>query len=77
MIENEINEYYSGRVEVVNSADLVAQSLKSLLNEKSLLNNGEKDIDHFYVSDFTESFQKSSEKFFGKAIRLEKYQLWS
>ena len=77
LIESEIRDYYSGSVEVINSADLVASSLKELLFANQLINTSEKYMDHFYVSDFTDSFQKSSEKFFGKEIKLETYRLWS
>jgi glutamate racemase len=62
-------------VEVADSAETVAQSLKSYLTERNLLNTTP-DEDHFLVSDLTPSFEKASRLFFGEKIKLEKYQLW-
>jgi glutamate racemase len=62
-------------VEVADSAETVAQSLKDYLTEKQLLNTTPED-DHFLVSDLTPSFEKASRLFFGEKIKLEKYQLW-
>jgi glutamate racemase len=77
LIEEEIKDYYKGEVKVVNSADLVASRLRNMLEEKGLLSSEKSGKDHFYVSDFTESFEKSTKLFFGESIHLEKYQLWS
>lgn len=62
-------------VDVVDSAETVAISLKQYLDEQNLLNEAPDD-DHFLVSDLTPSFEKASRLFFGEKIRLEKYQLW-
>jgi len=31
---------------------------------------------HFYVSDFTRSFEESTRLFFGQEVQLEHYPLW-
>ena len=38
--------------------------------------NGSDDHDHFYVSDFTDDFERSANHFFGDNVRLEQYKLW-
>ena len=68
---SEINRH----VEVVDSAETVAASLKNYLSEKHLLNKSP-DADHFLVSDLTPSFEKASKLFFGEQVTLEKYKLW-
>lgn len=77
LIEKEIREYYNSKVEVVNSADLVAEHLKSLLAKHQLLNSSKIADDVFYVSDYTESFEKSTKLFFGEEVELKKHRLWS
>lgn len=77
LIEKEIVSFYERDIKVVNSADPVAFSLKSLLEEKSLINTDSKEEDVFYVSDYTDSFEKSTKMFFGEKIKLKNYKLWS
>jgi len=62
-------------VDVVDSAETVAESLRDYLIESNLQNSSP-DEDHFLVSDLTPSFEKASRMFFGEKIKLEKYQLW-
>ena len=73
LIENEINDYYKGEVNILNSADIVADKVKKLLIKSNLLNLGErKGEDHFYVSDVTASFEKTAKIIFCESINLEK-----
>jgi glutamate racemase len=76
LIEKEINEYYKNSVEVVNSADLVAQYLRQTLVKNQLFSDGTNAEDRFFVSDYTDSFERSTKLFFGEKIKLEKYKLW-
>jgi len=77
LIKKQINEFYEGDVEVIDSSEVVAQHLKQLLAEKNLLNNGKRNEHHFYVSDYTPSFEKSTRFFFGEKVQLEKGSIWS
>lgn len=77
LIKEEIKAYYQGDVEVLDSATIVAASLKALLEHHQLVNRvdvGGKD--RFLVSDHTDAFEASTRLFFGEAIHLEKYPLW-
>lgn len=77
LIKEEIRSYYKGGVEVLDSATIVAASLKALLEHHHLLNKGEEGgRDRFLVSDHTDAFEASTRLFFGQAIQLEKYPLW-
>ena len=76
LIKNEINEFFEGKVNIIDSSDIVAKALKELLTNKSLLNNGLKLTDKFFVSDFTRSFAESTKIFFHEKVNLEHYPLW-
>jgi glutamate racemase len=76
LIKEEIEKYYDKRVEVIDSATIVAQSLKQLLEKKELLSTAKMSNHHFYVSDFTQSFEQSTQIFYKEKISLELYNLW-
>ncbi len=79
IIEKEIKKLYtktSKNVDVINSAKIVASNIAKNLNEKGLLATHLTDEHLFYISDYTESFQESSEIFFGESIKLQKLHLW-
>ncbi len=76
LISKQITEYYQGVVRVIDSADVVAQSVKKYLEANDLLNAVAGQEDHFLVSDFTPSFEHSAKSFFHSDVRLEKYSLW-
>lgn len=78
IIKNEINQIYlemDRSVQVIDSAETVANALRSYLKERNLVNQ-EPSEDHFLVSDLTPSFQKASRLFFGEKVKLEEYRLW-
>jgi len=71
LIEEEIDEFYAGRVTILNSARIVALKVKQRLEQLNGLAREDKGTDHFLVSDYTKSFEQSARAFFGEAIRLE------
>ncbi len=76
LIKNQISDYYKGKVNIIDSSEIVAKAVKALLEYNNLLNLGEKNQDEFMVSDFTPSFQHATKLFFGTSIVLKKYPLW-
>lgn len=77
LIKNEIDEYYKAGITIHDSSIVTARFLKAYLEANDLLNtNEDKDVDHFYVSDFTQDFENSANYFFGDAVHLEEYKLW-
>ena len=77
LIKDEISEYFQQAVTIHDSSVVTAQYLKDYLERDDLLNmNGDNDVDHFYVSDFTQDFEDSANHFFGKSVHLEEYKLW-
>jgi glutamate racemase len=77
LIKKEIDEYYAGKTQVLDSSLVAAQSLHRYLASKGLLNTTSTPKSRFYVSDYTESFEASTKLFFGENVHLESYRLWN
>jgi glutamate racemase len=76
LIKTQIHAYYQGRVNIIDSSEIVAKSVKAFLEFHNLIDQGKKREDRFMVSDFTPSFQHATKLFFGTSISLKKYPLW-
>lgn len=76
LIKNQIEAYYKNTVAVLDTSQLVAETLQKYLIESDLLNTANKPVHHFYVSDYTASFEQSTRWFFGENVKLEHYPLW-
>jgi len=80
LIRSEIEEFYNGKVEVIDSAETVAFQVKKKLKSLYLLAPEKKSTRQhkniFYVSDFTSSFEKSTRIFFKGKINLKYFPLW-
>jgi glutamate racemase len=77
LIKGQIADYYNQKVEVIDPSEIVAQHLKKVLQRKKLCSSTASTEDRFYVSDYTESFERSTQFFFGESITLEKASIWS
>jgi glutamate racemase len=78
LIKTEIEKFYNNSVTVLDSSQTVALAMKEQLEALNLLqtNLGQQGAYHFYVSDYTRSFEASTRIFFGKEVVLEHYPLW-
>jgi glutamate racemase len=80
LIRPQMEAHYQGRVAVVDPSDVVAATVAEALAARQLLANpaamGAGPAHHFYVSDFTRSFEESTRLFFGQEVQLEHYPLW-
>lgn len=79
LIEEEVKSYYTSvkkEVFVVNSAKVVADEVGLILKQLNLLSTVKSTNHHFYVSDYTDSFEKSTKIFFGNQLKLEKQNIW-
>ncbi|HEX8039902.1 MAG TPA: glutamate racemase [Chryseosolibacter sp.] len=77
LIKKEINEFYGGKMKILDSSEVVARALQKYLAEESLLNTPHEAEHRFLVSDFTESFESSARMFFHQSVKLEKHSLWN
>ena len=76
LIEEEIKQYYYGQVKIINSAKIVSKYIRKKLAESNLLNDQiTSQKQEFHVSDYTESFEQSTQYFFGKRINLKETRL--
>ncbi len=76
LIRKQIEDYYGGSVEILDSSEIVARALKATLEQHFLVNSGGKGDRQFFVSDYTRSFEASTRIFFGEQIQLRHYPLW-
>lgn len=77
IIANEVNDFFNGSVEVLDSAGIVAHKVKETLEQENLLNSTGNANYTFYVSDITEGFQHLTSLFFGKDLSLHLENLWT
>ncbi|MGY2132019.1 glutamate racemase [Hymenobacter sp. HD11105] len=78
LIKEQISRFYEGKVEVLDASDAVAAHAKAYLEAHNMaaLASEKPPTHHFYVSDFTRSFEESTRIFFGREVHLEHYPLW-
>jgi len=75
LIHQEIKDYYKGKVTVIDSANIVAEYIAKQLKADNLLNDSAKTEHHFYVSNYTKSFEESAKFFFREDLKLEEVNL--
>ena len=76
LIHQEIKDYYKEKVSVIDSANIVAEYIAKQLKADNLLNDNAKTRHHFYVSNYTKSFEESAKFFFREDLKLEEENLW-
>ena len=78
LIKEQIARFYGGQVDVLDASDVVAADAEAYLAAHGLLAPAPATppAHHFYVSDFTRSFEESTRLFFGQEVHLEHYPLW-
>lgn len=77
LIKKQIDAYFQGKISVIDTSLIVAAKIKSILKENDLLVGEENESSRqFFVSDYTDSFEKSTQIFFGETIKLTQYPIW-
>lgn len=76
IIKNQIRKYFNFGVEVVDSASIVASYVQKILSDNDLLHHGKRKENQFFVSDYTEYFEKIAKVFFEEKINLKLLDLW-
>jgi glutamate racemase len=71
LIKDKIIRFYQNNMSVIDGSDIIALSVKKLLEAHHLSNQQGTGSKHFYVSDFTDSFAANAKMFFGEDICLE------
>lgn len=77
LIKTEIENFYNGKVQIIDGSSLVAKKLEEIINLYNLANTntpiGNK---KFFVSDYTKSFEQATKIFFKETLNLQHYPLW-
>lgn len=77
LIKKDIERFYGGKVAVIDSTEYIATEVEQILQDEGWLSEQRgAERDHFYVSDITESFAKTTEIFFQEKVELEFFPLW-
>ncbi len=69
LIKNEIEEFYQGKVKVIDGSRLVAEYIAEIILKNEIKISKSKSFE-CYVSDLTESFEASTEIFLGRRVKL-------
>tara|TARA_B100000768_G_C11204458_1_gene343214 strand:+ start:92 stop:898 length:807 start_codon:yes stop_codon:yes gene_type:complete len=77
LIYKEIKQYYKGKINIIDSSKIVANFVVKELKKHNLISNKRTAKYQFYVSNYTESFEKSANFFFKEKIKLEEVNLFS
>ncbi len=76
LIKKEVEEFYKRKVEIIDSAEIVALFVKDKLEKNNLFHKGKTVSYRFFVSDYTEAFEQSAKIFFKEEIHLKKVKMW-
>ena len=76
LIKTHIEEFYSGKVAIIDSSKIVAESLQAYLKYHNLHKQTGNAKLEFFVSDYTPSFSQSTQLFFGEKVPLQHYPMW-
>jgi glutamate racemase len=77
IIKNQISKIFNFNVEVIDSARIVSMILRETLEKNKILNDSGIVNDQFFVSDYTDYFEKIARMFFERDINLKKADIWS
>jgi len=77
LIRKEINEFYKGNVEILDSTQIIVQTLRDYLTQNELHTTSTHQELQFLVSDYTESFEASTQIFFHQKVSLKWHPLWN
>ena len=76
IIKRQIEKFFNFGIDIIDAADIVAEKLKSTLEEMELMHKGKPDRNEFYISDYTSYFEKIVKMFFESAVHLEHLNFW-
>lgn len=77
LIKNEIKDILGPSVDVIDSIEAASAEVERQLSVNHLLNIQPKTPDHrFIVSDYTPSFEATTQLFYQKDLQLEHYSIW-
>ncbi len=76
LIKSQIDDFFKGKVQVIDSAQIMASMVAEQLTKHNLLNNNPNPSRTFYVSHDSEFFNHTAKQFFPGEIQLQTFPLW-
>ncbi len=76
LIRKNLDAYFEQKVKIYDSSDVVANVVHKRLKQFDLLNDTSPKNPQFYVSDYTQSFEETTQIFYKKKIELEYCPIW-
>jgi glutamate racemase len=76
LIKEKIANIIPPTVKIFDNTTFVAREVQLELERLYLLNNKKSSHNEFFVSDYTESFEKSTQIFYGSHIALQQANIW-
>ncbi|NQY68496.1 MAG: glutamate racemase [Flavobacteriales bacterium] len=76
LIKDEVAEFYNDNTDVLDSASIVAERVKEVLEEGNMERRSGEGKHQFYVSDYTAAYEESTKIFFSDKIQLNEVRLW-
>ncbi|MBN8701969.1 MAG: glutamate racemase [Bacteroidetes bacterium] len=76
LIKKEVEAYYKNNIDIIDSAGVVAKHVHNYLSKKKMLTTTKKPVHQFFVSDYTQSFEQSTNYFFKNKISLKEAAIW-
>ena len=77
IIRNQITKFFNFNIEIIDSSKVVSAKLRDVLEKNGLLNDSGKVNNQFFVSDYTDYFEKIARMFFEEDINLQKADIWN
>ena len=76
IIKRQIEKFFNFESDIIDSGNIVASSVKDYLESNEIMRTGKKPEHKFFISDYTEFFEKISRMFFEETISLEEKNIW-
>ena len=76
LIKDQIDRFFNNSIDVLDSTDVVLHKVKELLEKHELLNTGATKDPVFYVSDYTKSFEETTNVFYTQKVQLIEKSIW-
>lgn len=75
LIKDEISDFFNGNVKLYDSTDILALKMIEIFKKEGLINTEKRELNQFFVSDLTNSFQESASRFYEEEIELHHKKL--
>lgn len=77
LIKNQIQQFYQSRIPIFDSAKVVADKLKLILQKENLLQDIRIASDEFYITDYSKHFAETARMFYGEKLELKRVEIGS